>query len=411
VSGLRERLFEEIERLGSEIVPMQLQLVEAKGVGPDNGGEGELDKAEVVEGWVRELGMELMRVDAPDERAKGGIRPNVIGIMPGGSGPGTWVLAHLDVVPPGEMELWDSDPWKVRVEGERIYGRGVQDNNAAIVSAFLALKAIKNLGIEPPGPARVVLVSDEETGSGYGLDYVLAKRPELFNAEQLIVVPDAGEPDGSLIEIAEKSILWLRVEVLGKQVHGSTPHKGVNALFAAARMMSVVREIAKEFGEPDPLFSPPTTTMEPTAKPAGVSNINTIPGRDVFHLDCRILPGIDLEHVMATIRERFEAIAAQEGAKVKLEAVQYLQAPEPTPKNAPVVEALKRSVQLVHGLNPRVGGVGGGTVAAFFRKRGLPAAVWCTCEHTAHMPNEYATIPAQIADAKVFALLYTGLWQ
>jgi succinyl-diaminopimelate desuccinylase len=51
-------------------------------------------------------------------------------------------------------------------------------------------------------------------------------------------------------------------------------------------------------------------------------------------------------------------------------------------------------------------GIGGGTVAAFFRKAGLQAAVWITMPDSAHQPNEYCLIKNIMTDAKVFACLY-----
>jgi succinyl-diaminopimelate desuccinylase len=59
----------------------------------------------------------------------------------------------------------------------------------------------------------------------------------------------------------------------------------------------------------------------------------------------------------------------------------------------------------LRGVKPRVGGIGGGTVAAFFRRMGIPAAVWSTIDDVAHMPNEYAKIDNMISDAKVMAYL------
>ncbi|MEM1720031.1 MAG: M20/M25/M40 family metallo-hydrolase, partial [Desulfurococcaceae archaeon] len=56
-------------------------------------------------------------------------------------------------------------------------------------------------------------------------------------------------------------------------------------------------------------------------------------------------------------------------------------------------------------LEPKVGGIGGGTVAAFFRRIGIPAAVWSTVDETAHSPNEYCIIGNLVADAKVMAYL------
>ena len=57
------------------------------------------------------------------------------------------------------------------------------------------------------------------------------------------------------------------------------------------------------------------------------------------------------------------------------------------------------------GLDATVGGIGGGTCAAFFRKQGIPAVVWSTIDEVAHQPDEYARIKNMVEDAKVFALL------
>ncbi len=389
-----------------QMIEMQRQLVSVPALGPTNGGQGELAKCEVVQKWLQELGLTLERIDAKDSRVESGLRPNLTALWEVGSGPKVWVLSHLDVVPPGDSELWSSDPFQLRVEGERLYGRGVTDNHQGLVCSYFALKALRDLGAEPAGPVGLVVVSDEETGSAYGLDHLLKQRPELFSPQDLIIVPDAGEADGAFIEIAEKSMLWLKVVVEGKQTHASTPHRGVNALYAAARMIVGTRGVAARFAADDPLFNPPLSTFEATRKEAGVPNINTIPGRDVFYIDCRVLPKVDLAEVLTAFKENFGLIAQQEGVKVNLQVVQKLQAPPPTAADAPVVKALSRAIEQASGKYPRTGGVGGGTVAAFFRQRGLPAAVWSTSRPVAHMPDEYVELGDLVSDALVLALVY-----
>lgn len=407
--SLAAQLLQRVEGYNPQMVEAMACLTEVPALGPANGGPGEAAKARLVEPWLRELGLGIERADAPDLRAEGGARPNLLASLPGGAGPAVWVLAHLDVVPAGDQGLWHSDPWTLKVDGDRLCGRGTEDNHHGLLAGYFALKALKEQGFTPPGPAGLVLVSDEETGSLFGLDHLLKVRPQAFAPRDLIVVPDSGRADGTLIEVAEKSIYWLKVELTGRQVHGSVPHKGVNALYAAARMMVEVRQVAQAFGREDPLFRPPRSTMEPTAKEKGVENINTIPGRDVFYVDCRVLPSIPLEEVRQEFQRRFQAIAADEGAQVAISEVQCLQAPPATPAEAPVVRALERAIRQVHGVEPHAGGIGGGTVAAFFRQRGLPVAVWSTIQNTAHMPNEWTSLKALIKDTQVFALLYAGL--
>lgn len=402
-------LLAKVESYTEQMVEAQRALTAIPALGPDNDGPGEAAKAALVQGWLENMGLKVEHVDAPDERAEGGVRPNILATLPGGARPAMWVLSHLDVVPVGELDLWDSDPWTMRTQGDRIYGRGVSDNQQGMVASMFALRALIDLGITPQGQAGLVMVSDEETGSAYGLEYVLKARPDIFTPEDLILVPDGGEPEGDFIEVAEKSMMWLRVEVLGKQVHASMPERGKNALYASARMMVAVREMNQRYDKQDPLYLPPGSTFEPTAKEAGVPNVNTIPGRDVFYVDCRVLPDYDLAEVRAAFDEIFGRIAAEEGVEVNIEAVQYLQAPPGTDPQAPVVQALTKAIEQVRGLKAQPCGVGGGTVAAFFRQQGLPAAVWNTWQNTAHQPNEYTLVSDMVADAKVFALMFAGL--
>jgi len=88
------------------------EMVPIKAIGPDNGGEGELEKCAYLEGVVRELGFKAVtRIDARDPRAKGGVRPNLVAKLYGGKPRTLWVVGHLDVVPPGDTSLWHHEPF------------------------------------------------------------------------------------------------------------------------------------------------------------------------------------------------------------------------------------------------------------------------------------------------------------
>ena len=77
------------------------------------------------------------------------------------------------------------------------------------------------------------------------------------------------------------------------------------------------------------------------------------------------------------------------------------------PDAPPVVKALKSAVKDVLGLEGRPMGIGGGTVAAFFRRAGFPAAVWLKCGHSAHQPDEHCPVDFMLDNAKVFARLFS----
>ena len=232
---------------------------------------------------------------------------------------------------------------------------------------------------------------------------MLANHPELFSPRDLILVPDHGAPDGSAVEVAEKSMLWLKVTVEGKQCHASTPEAGINSLVAAADFILRLRGLYARFPERDELFAPATSTFEPTKKEANVPNVNTLPGKDVFYVDCRVLPSIPLEKVETAIRELGAAVEAEHGVKIAYEPVQREQAAPATPVDSDVVRLLLAAIRAELGFEPKPEGIGGGTVAAFLRRRGHHAAVWSTLVGNAHQPNERSRISFTLSDAKIMA--------
>lgn len=405
-----KNLFAQVaERLGTyqqQMIDLQRELVSRNAVGPDHGGPGEVEKAAFLAALLREWGLKVDNFPAPDDRVAGGERPNLVAWLPGQRPEKVWVLSHMDVVPPGDEALWDSDPFTLRVEGDRIYGRGTEDDHHGIVTSLMAVKAILDLGIKPPRTLALALVSDEETGNEKGLIHLLQEQPQLFAPEDLIIVPDAGSLDGTLVEVAEKSILWLRLTLEGKQCHASRPDLGRNTLRACAHVILALEELAREFPAENPLFRPAVSTFEPTKKEANVPNINTIPGRDVFYLDCRVLPEYDLARVKEKVLALGEDAARRFEVSLQVEPVQELPSAPATPLQAPVVKALERAIREVYGREANPRGIGGGTVAAFLRQKGLPAAVWMTVSQTAHQPNEFSLLSNILGDARVLAHVF-----
>ncbi len=395
---MMERIHEVIEEYRGEMVKTLCDLIRIKAIGPESGGEGELDKAEYLMKLLG--GFEVERYDAPDERAKGDIRPNIVAKLKGKKDRRVWIITHMDVVPEGDLKLWNTPPFEGVVKDGRIYGRGSEDNGQSLVASLFAAKAIMELD-KPEYTLCLAFVSDEETGSRYGIQYLLKQK--IFRNDDVFVVPDAGSRDGSMIEIAEKSILWLKFTVHGKQAHASMPHIAVNASKHAMKfLLDLDKELHMRFNARNELFQPPISTFEPTKREANVDNINTIPGLDVSYMDCRILPDYDINDVLRTVEEvkkRYEG-----NVKIDVEVVQKEYSP-PTPEDGLPVILLSKAIEISRGIKPSVFGVGGNTCAAFFRKAGFPAVVWSTVDGMAHQPNEYAVIDNMVADAEVFAVL------
>lgn len=401
-----EKALELIDKSTDELLILQKNLVALPALGPTNGGDGEKVKTDWLCAYLAQFpGISVETVQAPDQRVSCGYRPSLVIRRPGKSARTLWIIAHTDVVPPGDPALWKTDPFTLHQEGDLIYGRGVEDNHQGMVGALLLLRALELCRTQTDLSLGILLVADEETGNELGIEYILQQRPEIFHATDLILVPDFGTEDGSGIEIAEKSVFWFKFTVQGRQCHASTPEQGVNSLVAVSELILALEDLPDIFSLEEPLFNPSYSTFVPTKKEANVPNINTLPGQDVFYLDCRVLPVYPPDQVETEIRTMCDAVEAERAVSISFTAVVNQPAAPPTPAHSSVVTRLAACLRRERGLEPRLMGIGGGTVAAAFRRRGLPAVCWGTLKHTAHQPNEHASIRNTLADARVFARL------
>ncbi len=401
---MRERIFEFLDSQAASVIEWQRALTGLVAIGPDNGGRGERAKADYLRAELEKLGFsDIREINAPDSRVPSGHRPNIAACLPGKLERRIWIMGHMDVVPPGDPGLWQSDPHSLKVDGDTLIGRGVEDNQQAIVSGLLAAKAFTALGVTPHFSLGLLFVSDEETHSAYGLTHVLEAEPGLIWPEDLVLVPDSGSPDGSLIEVAEKNIAWLKITVTGRQCHASTPDEGINSLKAASACVLALDKLHELFPLRDPLFRPEYSTFVPSKKEPNVENINTVPGLDVFYMDCRLMPGVKLDDVLREARRLAVEAVRPYGAEVKVESLLQDSEAPPTPTDCPVVTRLLDSLARLRGIQGKPLGIGGQTVAAVLRRKNLHAAVWSTIEGNAHAPNERSSIKNTIADAKIFA--------
>jgi succinyl-diaminopimelate desuccinylase len=409
--ALKDKAFRWLDASDAGIVELESLLSSIPAIAPESGGQGEMKKAEALVDWLASKGIrDIERYDAPDSRVPGGKRPNIVATIPGSGSDGEgrlWIMSHLDVVPEGDRTMWKTDPFAVLHDDGRVYGRGVEDNQQGLVASVFAVLAILASGGVPARTVKLIFVADEEVGSAYGIQYVL-RTQKLFRKEDIIIVPDGGNADGSEMVVAEKNLCWLKVATKGKQCHGSTPDEGANAFLAASDLALRAHRLEKtRFDARDPLFQPDRTTISPTKKEANVPNVNTIPGDDVFYLDMRILPRYPIDEVLAAITGEMREVETKYGVKMSFESVQRNES-RATPPDAAVVGLLAAAVKEVYGVDARPIGVGGGTVGAYLRNAGFDCVVWARMDETAHQPNEYALIANIVGDAKVFASLMLG---
>ena len=391
-----------IENSQDDMAASLMEMCAIPAVNPAFGGTGEYERMRWVMKFLEAHAIPYQVIEVADDRVKEQKRLNVL-VKLEGSAPNDqtlWFIAHTDTVSAGDLAAWDSDPFKPLLKDGMIYGRGTEDNGQAVISSLYACLTLKERGIKPQCNVGFAFVSDEEAGSEFGFKSLIAKG--IFKANDEAVVPDSGSHDGSFIEIAEKSIAWVKFTVIGKQAHASMPNLGINASSISAHFSAELEDLLKSaFPDRDDLFDPPYSTFELTQKYANVDSPNVLPGKDVFVMDMRILPKFKIAGIIKEIDRLSVVYEYRHKVKISYEFLQKVEAPAPTPTDARIVTNLARSLVEI-GITPRMGGIGGGTFAAMLRELGIPAAVWSTIDEVAHQANEYAIVANLVQDTKVF---------
>lgn len=395
-------VLENIEGSRKDIVKVMSEMIGIPAMAPENGGIGESKRADMLQRCL--VGYDsVQRIDVLDENNPLIKRSNILA-KKNGEGKGTvWIVAHMDTVPAGNLDDWETDPFKAVVKDGKIYGRGTEDNGQAVLSSMFASKFIP-ADILSKRSIGIAYVADEETTSRMGIEYLL--NHGYFSEDDVFIVPDWGIPGGSMIEVSEKNLIWLKFEVIGKTTHGSTPNKGQNAFRVGTFFLSeLMSKLAREFNETDPLFDPAMSTFEPTKNEITSLNVNTIPGKFEFYMDIRVIPKYDLDDIKASVVELSREYERRTGAHIHVTEVQRHKSGKMSSTDSEIFVALSDSIESVVGVRPKAIGVGGATCANFFRERGYDAYVWEYGGGTLHGPNEYVPIDSIVIDAKVFATL------
>jgi acetylornithine deacetylase len=221
-------------------------------------------------------------------------------IGPPGDG-GIVLSGHTDVVPV-TGQSWTSDPFRLRREGARLYGRGACDMKGF---GGIALAMIEEFKAAPlRRPIHILLTYDEETTCLGPLDTIARFGRDLPRPAAVIV----GEPTLMQVADAHKGVATYVTTVHGKEAHSSRPMLGANAIEAACRLVGEIYRIGAEFeaaADPANRFDPAWSTVSVGQITGGTAR-NILARECRFHWEFRNLPGMEAPLALHAL-ERFIA--------------------------------------------------------------------------------------------------------
>lgn len=342
-----------------------------------------------VEGLLGPAGVRLERFCSDD-----GTRANLwASLGPEGSG-GVVLSGHCDVVPV-EGQAWTGDPFALRTEGGRHYGRGAADMKGFVAVAIHAMlrAASRPLAL----PLHLAISYDEEIGclGVRGMLDALRTRPE---RPALCII---GEPTGMRIANGHKGKRALNACCHGREGHSSLAPEALNALHLGAAFIARLdarQEELRQTGAKDPAYDIPYSTIHVGIMRGGTA-LNIVPNRCDLEFEIRNVAADDPDAILAGIAEDAEAVAVRyrnrfPEARIEIADVSGYPGLE-TAADAPAVGLL----QSLLGRDDPLIKVAFGTEGGFFRQTlDIPTLV-CGPGHIAqaHKPDEFVD-EDQLAD-------------
>jgi len=258
---------------------------------------------------VQRIGEEMNATGQFDEVIVDGFG-SVIGRI--GDGPVKIVYdSHIDVVDVGDPESWKSDPFKARVEGGILYGRGASDNKAAIATMVHGAALARKLGVDTSRfTLYVVGTVQEEDCDGLALEYLLT---EVLPRPDVVVL---GEATNLQVYRGHRGRAEFAIHTHGKASHASAPERGINAIYKMGPIINQIEDLNERLAV-DPFLGKGTVVVSKVE--AQTPSLNAVPDGCTIYLDRRLTIGESVE----SARAELEALPAVQDGQAHVELLQY----------------------------------------------------------------------------------------
>ncbi|MDO9637896.1 MAG: acetylornithine deacetylase [Pseudotabrizicola sp.] len=344
---------------------------------PDLPGQSNARMAACVQGHLARHGVECTVIAGPE-----GDRVNLFATIGPRDVPGYILSGHMDVVPV-EGQVWTSDPFRLRAEGDRLFGRGTSDMKGFLACMIAMVPAFQAMPLQRP--VHLAFSYDEEIGCR-GVGHLIARLPDLCAPPLGCIV---GEPTDMRPVLSHKGKQAVELVIEGRAAHSAQPDLGLNALYPAAELMLFIRDLAARLAEDGPFdarFSPPGSTLVAGVVQGG-SAVNIIPDRCRVQMEVRSVPGTSPQAITAQVLERLADLVA-EGKALRGTHSELSSYPALPPPEDP---ALADLLQHLSG-QPVLPSVSYGTEAGLFHAAGVPSIICGPGSILrAHRPDEFIT--------------------
>ncbi|QIL50016.1 ArgE/DapE family deacylase [Weissella coleopterorum] len=224
-------------------------------------------------------------------------------------GTGSPVLAvtgHMDVVDPGDLKAWESDPFILTQKDGKLYGRGASDMKGGLAALIISMIEMKTQNKPAHGTIRLLATLGEEVGEEGSHHFF--ENGDMQDVDALLVA----EPSGYQIAYAQKGSIDLKLTSKGAAAHSSMPNLGFNALDPLISILNVVNEQFR--ANEIPVSAVLGNVTVNTDVLTGGVQVNSLPESAEALINIRTIPEFDGRAVI----NKFDSIVKNELQKYNL---------------------------------------------------------------------------------------------
>ncbi len=309
---------------------------------------------------------------------------------------------HLDVVPPGNIKDWTTNPFKPSIKKGHLIGRGANDMKSSIASFVSAVSKFLNKNKSFNGSISLLITGDEEGDAINGTKKVveyLKKKKEKIN---FCLVGEPTNPNklGEMIKIGRRGSLTGKLEVFGLQGHVAYPHRANNPSTTIVKILKEIKEI--KFDEGTKNFQP--SNLEVTKININNTADNVIPSIAEATFNIRY----NNKHSSSSIKKRlnkiFHKISKKDKSRYKIKyrvsGEAFLTKPNET------TYMIQNIIKKITKIKPKLSTTGGTSDLRFIRQIS-PGLEFGLVGKTMHKVDEAVSLK----DLKNLTIIYQNILQ
>lgn len=319
----------------------------------------------------------------------------------GTEGPLFVFAGHTDVVPPGDLDAWDSQPFSPDIRDGLLYGRGAADMKSSIAAMLVAVEEFIDSYPDHKGSIGFLITSDEE---GPAVDGTLRVVEHLESRGEkidwcLVGEPSSSEKLGDVIKNGRRGSLGARLTIHGVQGHVAYPHLARNPVHEAMPALAKLASVKWDRG--NRYF--PATSFQISNINAGTGATNVIPGQCEVLFNFRFSTEVTADQLI----EKTESILLDHNLEYD---IQWTLSGEPfLTAEGELVSVSEKAITDVLGYVPQLSTAGGTSDGRFIAPTGAQVLELGPVNASIHKINECTPVDELLQLPRVYQRIVEAL--